>query len=144
MENTKDLLVEVIEDQLEKAKGNYGGTVEEKQKNFDNAMKATDRLIKIMEIESEENRNEANREVEMLKLEQSKEVELLKMNQNSDDQKKNLIIKMVEVAAVPTVLFISDCLFKRYYMRSVCNFEKDYTFTTTPGRSVSNLFRFKK
>ena len=33
---------------------------------------------------------------------------------------------------------------KRGYARMLCEFEKDYTFTTTAGRQLSGLFRFKK
>lgn len=32
----------------------------------------------------------------------------------------------------------------RKFAREICTFEKDYTFTTTPGRSLGGIFRFRK
>ena len=96
-------------------------------------LELTDRLIQLRRLDQEESDRDLKRELENQKYET-----------NKDENVKNRVIRIIEVAAVPTVLFVADCLFKRYYMRSVCNFEKDYTFTTTPGRAVSGLFKFKK
>ena len=71
-------------------------------------------------------------------------IEMEKLESDKKEKEKSRIIKYIEVAAVPAGLFLLDCIFKRYYMRQVCNFEKDYTFTTTPGKSIGSIFRFKK
>ena len=73
-----------------------------------------------------------------------RKIQLEKISDAEKEQKKNRIIKIVEVAAIPVALFVADVAFKTYYMKTVCNFEKDYTFTTSPGKGLSSLFRFKK
>ena len=128
----KNLLEEVIENRLKKAKDD-NLSEEEQKRAFKEAMEAVDRSIQLDKIASAENEQQMKLDLEIEKN------ELLKK-----EQKVNRIIKCVEVAAVPAALFIADCLFKRYYIRTVCNFEKDYTFTTTPGKSISGIFRFKK
>ena len=110
----KDLLEKVIKDRLTLALSDDVGSESEKE-NFKEAMEAIDRAI------------------ELEKIEQAKE-----------EQVKNRVIKYIEIAAIPAALMTLDFLFKRKYMKDVCNFEKDYTFTTTPGRSISSFFRFKK
>lgn len=53
-------------------------------------------------------------------------------------------VKYVEIVGVPIVLGAVDYGFKRGFARYICNFEKDYTFTTQAGRSLSQFFKFKK
>lgn len=87
---------------------------EEKHAAFEEAMKATDRFVEVAKVET------------------------------TNEKKLNRVIKYIELVAIPVALMTVDYLFKMRYMKTVCNFEKDYTFTTTPGRSVSQLFKFKK
>lgn len=87
---------------------------EQKHAAFEEAMKATDRFTEVVKIES------------------------------NKDKKINRIIKFIELVAVPVALMFVDHLFKMRFTKTVCNFEKDYTFTTQAGRSVSQFFRFKK
>lgn len=70
--------------------------------------------------------------------------EMEKIEDAKKSEKKNTVLKVVEIAAVPVGLFVLDAIFKNHYMKKVCNFEKDYTFTTTPGRGLSSLFQFRK
>lgn len=70
--------------------------------------------------------------------------EMEKIEDNKKSEKKNTVLKVVEIVAVPVGLFVLDAVFKTYYMKKVCNFEKDYTFTTTAGRGLSSLFQFRK
>lgn len=69
-------------------------------------------------------------------------IQIEKMESSRKEDKKNKILKCVEIG-VPVALFALDCTFKIIYMKKVCNFEKDYTFTTTPGKGIGSLFRFK-
>ena len=70
-------------------------------------------------------------------------IQLEKMSSAKEEQKKVDVLKIVEIA-VPVGMLILDFAFKTHYMKTICNFEKDYTFTTTPGRSISGLFKFKR
>lgn len=148
MENIK-LLEDVIKNRLEIAEDDVES--EESKRAFKEAMEAIDKMIQLeklevskLEVENKERLEREKLEVSKLEAENKERLEREKFEKSNKEQKKNDILRIVEVVAVPVGLFTLDCLFKRYYMRSVCNFEKDYTFTTTPGKSISGLFKFKK
>ncbi len=110
----KELLEETVKDRLEQIAGD-GIAEEDKKQAFDEAMKAADRVIEINKIEAEK-----------------------------DGKKINKILKYVEMVAVPVALAALDYFFKMRFTKTVCHFEKDYTFTTQAGRSVSQFFRWRK
>lgn len=110
----KELLETVIKDRLEKA-NSEDLDMEVRKSNFKEAMDAIDRSI-----------------------------ELEKISSAKIEQKWSRIAKYIEVGAIPACLIVIDYVCKRSHTTRICNFEKDYTFTTTPGRSLSGLFRFKK
>lgn len=165
---TKEVLEEVVVTNLQYVLSDNYINKEEKQKDFDNAMKAADRLIRLKEIESTDKVNKLNKKIELEKVELEKEknnsilqldkekIELEKEKNNSAlqlDKEKieknaksdmiNRRIKVIEISVVPIGLFVGKCLFQNYAMKQVCNFEKDYTFTTTPSRNIiSSLFKF--
>ena len=125
------LLEEVILDRLDVALDDR--EPEESKKAFKEAMEAIDRKIQIEKIN-----------VSKLELENKEKLEESKFNKSKEEQRKNDILKLIEIVAVPVGLLMLDYAFKRSFMKTVCNFEKDYTFTTTPGKSISQLFKFKK
>lgn len=110
----KNLLEETVKKRLEEIAGD-SITEEEKKQAFDEAMKAADRVIEIEKVEAEK-----------------------------DGKKTNWILKVAEMAAVPALLTCLEYVFKMRFTKTVCNFEKDYTFTTQAGRSISQFFRFKR
>lgn len=110
----RELLEKVMRDRLEKSM-DENIDPEKKKEYFKEAMDAVDRL------------NEMDR-----------------LDSSKKEQNSNRLVRYVEVAAVPAGLMILDSFFKWRFMKTVCNFEKDYTFTTTPGRSISSFFRSKR
>lgn len=147
MDNILYELERLIDDNLEEANERLDLDSDEYKQSYKNAMAAIDRYIQIKRIGTEEKELTQKLEIEKekFKIEKEKfEIEKEKCEKLKEEQNFNRVIRIIEVAAVPVGLFVLDCLFKRYYMRQVCNFEKDYTFTTTPGRSISGLFKFKK
>ena len=148
MEN-ENLLEQVIEDRLNTALDNEVD-VKVRSQAHKEAMEAIDRQIQLKKLAASEEETKSKQNVEYARLAASKEetnskqnVEYARLALERSEKKSNRIIKVVEIAAIPVGLFVADCLFKRYYMRQVCNFEKDYSFTTTPGKGISSLFRFK-
>lgn len=121
----KDQLDKVIDDRLESVLIYEEGSDEAKQA-FKEAMKAI------------EVRNELE------KIEYQKKSEIERIEEAKRSEKKNTVLKVVEIAAVPVGLFVLDCVFKNHYMKKVCNFEKDYTFTTSAGKGLSSLFQFRR
>ena len=111
---SKELLETVIKDRLETANSKTADA-EVRKSSFREAMDGIDRLIELEKTES-----------------------------SKKEQRFSPIIKFIEVGAIPAGLLVIDFLCKRSHTTRICNFEKDYTFTTTPGRSLSGLFRFKK
>lgn len=113
---SKHLLEQVIEENLKTAK-EWSPESEEHKKAFKEAMEAIDRCI-----------------------------ELDKMEDKRREQKEAKLVKYIEVIAVPVSLVLLKGAFefatKWYFAKKVCNFEKEYTFTTTPGRSISSWFKW--
>lgn len=132
MENVKQMLLEEIEYFHEIATDD---SVDFKERSSAHKleMEATDRLMKLEEAER------ASKEAaDKALFEQQKQEKAL------EEQKRTNTWKWVEVVCVPVGILLLDHLCKQTYMRHVCEFEKDYTFTTTAGKGISSLFRWKK
>ena len=125
MEKVKEMLLEEIEHFHEIAT-DEGVDEKERSSAHKKEMEATDRLMKIVEAENKDLLENAKYENSLV------------------EQKKANTMKWVEVVAVPVGLLTLDHLFKRVYMIMVNDFEKDYTYTTSAGKAISGLFKFKK
>lgn len=60
-----------------------------------------------------------------------------------DKVKKEKLMKCVEIGAVVIAAPLLEAGCRKAFAKMICSFEKDYTFTTTAGRSLSSLFKFK-
>lgn len=126
MENkNRKLLDEVIKDRLEQALKSEVGT-EEADAAFKQAMDAIDR------------------ETELSKMEASSEEQAKKQEQSKKEARMNWIIKGVEIGVVLIGVPVVQFLCNKSFAKTMCNFEKDYTFTTSAGKSLSRLFKFGK
>ena len=50
-------------------------------------------------------------------------------------------LRVLEIAAAVVVAPIVENKFRKGFAKMICEFEKDYNFTTTAGRSLSKLFK---
>lgn len=50
-------------------------------------------------------------------------------------------LRVIEIAAAVVVAPIVEHKFRKGFAKMICEFEKDYNFTTTAGRSLSKLFK---
>ena len=50
-------------------------------------------------------------------------------------------LRVLEIAAAVVVAPIVEHKFRKGFAKMICEFEKDYNFTTTAGRSLSKLFK---
>ena len=153
-ENNKDLLREVVENRLTKA---LNGTDEEKEIAFKDAMQAVDRLdarqkaydayedqtakVNLEQQKIDLEKEKIAREDEKMSLEREKlEFEKTRLEQETvtktKDRKINIILKSVEIG-VPILLLGVKFILDRANMKLIGNFEKDYTWTTTPGKVLS-------
>lgn len=124
-EENRKLLDEVTKQKLEEALNAKSGSDEEKEA-FRKAMEAVEKQTEISKVEA--SKDEVNSKQELAK----------------SEAKRNMIIKGVEIGvalvAVPVVQYFCN----KGYAKLICTFEKDYTFTTSAGRSLNKLFNFKK
>lgn len=122
-ENRK-LLDEVISSRLEYV-STYADADDNETEAFRQAMEAIDRQIKISELDA------------------SADEQIKKQDQSKEEAKKDRLVKLVEICAVPLVLVGVQYVCNMRYAKVLCNFEKDYTFTTSAGRAMSKFFNFK-
>ena len=135
-ERNRELLKEVIEDQLEKALASDVGDEESKQA-FKEAMDAVSKQIEFDKIET--SHEEQNKKLETEEKRSRREEEAKK-----EEARKERIADICKFGAGLVVAPLVEFTFKKTFAKMLCEFEKDYTFSTTAGRSLSSLFRFKK
>lgn len=122
--DNEKLLNEVINDRLAGAVGYE--SFEDRSASLDQAMKAIDRQVELTKLEDARNEKLRNEQFKM------------------EEARKDRTIRWVEVIGTLVLAPTIDYVVKNKFATRICNFEKDYTFTTQAGRSLSNLFRFKK
>ena len=64
--------------------------------------------------------------------------------ENNIERSKNnsqTALRVLEIAAAVVVAPIVENKFRKGFAKMICEFEKDYNFTTTAGRSLSKLFK---
>lgn len=91
-----------------------------------------DRLEKSLD-EDAENREEAFREA----------MDAIDRQNELDKNNKDRIVKIVEIGAAIVAVPLIEAGTKKAFAKLICEFEKDYTFTTSAGKTLANLFRFK-
>lgn len=115
-EKQKELLNKVIEDRAEKAL-DPSLSADERESAYKEAMGAYDRATKVAELEA-----------------------------SQEQAKKNRLLKWLEVGVVGVVVPVGILIVKEIskwkFGKKVMEFEKDDSFTTTPGKSsMSSYFR---
>ena len=110
----------------EEVKSNLDSIRDDKNRNFQVQLEE-------MKQEFELHRDELNyyREKERAELEAKK-------------ARNEMLIKGIEIAAAVLVTPIMDFRCKTAFAHMLCEFEKDYNFTTIAGKSLSGLFKFRK
>ena len=110
----------------EEVKSNLDSIRDDKNRNFQVQLEE-------MRQEFELHRDELNyyREKEKAELEAKK-------------ARNEMLIKGIEIAAAVLVTPLIDMRCKTTFAHMLCEFEKDYNFTTMAGKSLSGLFKFKK
>lgn len=80
----------------------------------------------------------------MKELNVNKKIEEAKMKLETDQATKDRLIKCGEIALAVIVTPMIEAGCKKAFAKMICDFEKDYNFTTMAGRSLSSIFKFKK
>lgn len=138
--HNKELLDEVTKKYLEAALESDANS-EEGAAAFKQAMAAVDRQVEVTKIEAASKEQEQKQQLAEAELAAKKEMA-------KEDRTQNKWLKILEIGAtaviVTVVRAVCDHVSNDRYMEKICNFEKDYTFTTTPGKATSRMFKFGK
>ena len=142
-DKNRKLLESVIEDRLKRAEISQPGNEEDKQV-FKEAMEALSKKIELDKIEVSH-----DEQVEKLKIENERLKAECDKNLRDEAAKKKEAIMGYGVQVGLFLLGITlgeliDYRKKMGFAKEICEFEKDYTFTTHAGKGLSSIFRFKK
>lgn len=74
-------------------------------------------------------------------LQAMKAIEEMKYKFENDQAAKDRLVKCTEIALAVLVTPVIEAGFKKAFAAMICDFEKDYNFTTFAGKSLSNLFK---
>jgi hypothetical protein len=160
MERTNELLYKVINNRLDQA---VHGCDNDKENTiiFKEAIEAYKQHLELLKIENARIKAEQEFEIKQIEVENAKiktekELDVKKMEaENAKIQAENelklkrkegirdSVIKTVEIVGIVLVTPMIGYATKKAFAQMLCLFEKDYTFTTIPGRSLSGLFKFK-
>lgn len=136
-EQIMELLDEAIKNRLEKAKQSDVESEDEKHA-FKEAMIAIDKKIEYTKLETSHNE-------QLMKAEIEKEKNLREEEVKVKEAKKDRWVQIGTFVAGLIIAPIIGQIIDRSNMKTLCNFEKDYTFTTSFGRGLaSKVSRFKK
>ena len=154
--NNRELLTEVIADRLSYALDNPGK--DEGITAFKHAMEAIDRESRISKDDDtyRESLSKLEMEKEKIEIEKQKieiEKQKIKIEQekhSKDDEFKRKeatkvwIYRGIEIAAIYVFAPLLEKHIKTGFAKMCMTWETDNTFTSTPGRSVRDFFKFKK
>lgn len=155
--DNRGLLTEVIAKNLNCALGAEQGSEEEKTA-FKHAMEAIDRESRMAKDDDAYRESTSKLETERERIQLEKErIQLEKERIEFENQqrikenefkrkeaKKTWVIRAVEIGVIYVLAPVIDSKLKTKFAKICMVWETDNTFTTTPGRSTKDFFRFKK
>ena len=135
-DKNRELLSQFIEKRLERALSS-DATSDESKSDFKEAMEAVDRQIELTKLDT-------SHEEQIKKQELEKEKQIREEELRVKEAKKDRWIRIGEIAAVSIIAPIIGYCTKLGLTKVICAFEKNDSFTMTPGKSgISSFFRFK-
>lgn len=90
----------------------------------------------LKELENEKQHGKSTDDFDKLLLAIDRATKLKDMN---EQQRSKLLTLMTGAVITPVI----DYSVKKVFAKMLCEFEKDYTFTTTAGKTLSSIFKFK-
>lgn len=90
----------------------------------------------LKELENEKQHGKSTDDFDKLLLAIDRATKLKDLN---EQQRSKLLTLITGVAITPVI----DYGVKKVFVKMLCEFEKDYTFTTTAGKTLSSIFKFK-
>lgn len=75
---------------------------------------------------------------------ESRDFEMKKKKLDISQANKDRMVRVIEIGAAVVAAPLIEAGCKKAFAKMICTFEQDNIFTTTAGRSLSGLFKFKK
>lgn len=126
-----------FEDDMEEKRRQFELEKQLLQNNADSKRKSEDR-------DHEFNLEVVKQKFRLKELNINEKIENAKMKLEQREANKDRLIKCGEIALAVIVTPMIEAGCKKAFAKLICDFEKDYNFTTMAGKSLSALFKFKK
>lgn len=94
-----------------------------------------------MDIKCRENSDDIKARIERDRLNADVQNSCIEHNIEKSKNNSQTALRVLEIAAAVVVAPIVEHKFRKGFAKMICEFEKDYNFTTTAGRSLSKLFK---
>lgn len=149
-EKAFDQLIEAIDRSIEISKND--DMYEDKMKSLDleKIKIENDKQIRMEQIKNDKFKTDIENEKihndnenRIVEIKNEKEARLAQLQINKWDIIKGVGISILEIVAISIVTPALERKFKSNFAKDCMTWEDTHTFTTTPGRSVKDIFRFK-
>ena len=153
-ENSDNIKAKIEEERLEIEKEKIQMDIRCRENSDDIKMKIEEKRLEVekekteMDIRCRENSDNIKEKIEKdrLTIERDRlnaDVQNSCIEHNIEKSKNNsqTALRVLEIAAAVVVAPIVEHKFRKGFAKMICEFEKDYNFTTTAGRSLSKLFK---
>ena len=94
-----------------------------------------------MDIKCRENSDDIKAKIERDRLNADVQNSCIEHDIEKSKNNSQTALRVLEIAAAVVVAPIVENKFRKGFAKMICEFEKDYNFTTTAGRSLSKLFK---
>ena len=94
-----------------------------------------------MDIKCRENSDDIKARIERDRLNADVQNSCIEHNIEKSKNNSQTALRVLEIAAAVVVAPIVEHKFRKGFAKMICEFEKDYNFTTTAGRSLSKLVK---
>ena len=137
----RELLESVITNRLMRAEIADG---EEDSQAFKEAMAALDKAIELEKLKYSHDEQVEKLKIENERLKVERDKNLRDEAARKEEAKRERIFKIATIIVEIFGAAAFDYFVKVKFAKLICTFERDYTFTTHAGKSISDYFRFKR
>ena len=144
-EMQKEIVKHRYDTERELSKNEFAINMEKMKQDYDKEKEISKQNFEISREEKRQSfesvRDDKNIKCEMDKKAIDKEIELAKIKSQKDSNRVEKAIKLIEIGAVVIATPLIGLKCNTLFAKTICEFEKDYTFTSTAGKTLSKLFK---
>ena len=144
-EMEKEIVKQRYDREKELSKNEFTLDMEKMKQDYDKEKEISKQNFEISREEKRQSfesvRDDKNIKCEMDKKAIDKEIELAKIKSQQNSNRSEKAIKLIEIGATLVVAPLIGLKCNTLFAKTICEFEKDYMFTTTAGKTLSKLFK---